>query len=302
MLAESLLLLLFLLAGAAAQVVGAPTRLRDALWIAFFWTFSPVLVFVTFLTVDLDEGLGRALAAAILASWLVGLVGYGYARLVATERDERGALTLAAGFGNTGFVGFPLAQLAYGGDGLALAVLYDRLSWLVPASSVSTTIARLHGRRKLEVSPRHRLRTILANPPLHAFWLALVLRASGVDVPGTGAAQDLVGWVIGPYGFFLLGLSLSLDRAVNPPEELRHAAGAVAIRFAGGPLALLGTGVMLGASVPGVFYLLAAMPSAFHLLILARVYEVRPALMNRIVVGTTIPAVALVVLVTGIVR
>ena len=181
-------------------------------------------------------------------------------------------------------------------------MLYDRLAWLVPASSVSTSIARLHGRRKLEVSPRHRLRALLANPPLHAFWLALVLRAAGVEVPGTAAAQDLVGAVIGPYGFLLLGLSLTRERTPQRPEELRRAAGAVAIRFAGGPLALLGTAALLGASVPGVFFLLAAMPSAFHLLILARVYEVRPALMNRIVVGTTIPAVALVVLVTGIVR
>ena len=184
MLAESFLLLVFLLLGAAVQLAGAPPRLRDVVWIAFFWTFSPVLVFVTFFTVDLDEGLGRALGAAILASWLVGLAGYSYARLVVGERDERGALTLAAGFGNTGFVGFPLAQLAYGADGLTLAVLYDRLAWLLPASSISTTIARLHGRREVEVSRRHRLRAVLANPPLHAFWLALVLRAAGVDVPG----------------------------------------------------------------------------------------------------------------------
>ena len=302
MLRESLLLFVFLLAGAAVQIAGAPARLRDAVWVAFFWTFSPVLVFVTFLTVDLDEGLGRALAAAILASWLVGLGGYGYARLVATQRDERGALTLAAGFGNTGFVGFPLAQLAYGADGLALAVLYDRLSWLVPASSVSTAIARLHGRREVEVSRRHRLRAVLANPPLHAFWLALVLRGAGVEVPGTDAAQDVVGAVIGPYGFFLLGLSLMFVGVPRPPEKLRRAAGAVAIRFAGGPLALLGTGTLIGASVPRVFYLLAGMPSAFHLLILARVYEVRPALMNRIVVGTTIPAITLIVLVTGLTR
>ncbi len=110
-----------------------------------------MLVFVTFYTVDLDEGLGRALGAVILASWLVGLTGYGYARLVSSERDERGALTLVAGFGNSGFVGFPLAQLAYGAEGLTLAVLYDRLSWLVPASSISTTIARLHGRREVDV-------------------------------------------------------------------------------------------------------------------------------------------------------
>jgi predicted permease len=301
-LAESLLLLLFLLLGAAVQLAGAPPRLRDVVWIAFFWTFSPVLVFVTFLTVDLDEGLGRALGAAIVASWLVGLAGYGYARVVSSQRDERGALTLAAGFGNTGFVGFPLAQLAYGADGLTLAVLYDRLAWLLPASSISTSIARLHGRREVEVSPRHRLRAVLANPPLHAFWLALVLRAAGVDVPGTDTAEHVIGAVIGPYGFFLLGLSLTFTRSPLPSDELRRAAGAVAIRLAGGPLALLATGAALGASVPGVFYLLAGMPSAFHLLILARVYEVRPALMNRIVVGTTIPAVAAVILVVGLAR
>lgn len=267
MLGASLVLLVFLLAGAAVQRAGAPARLRDAVWVAFFWTFSPILVFVTFLTVHLDKGLGRALAAAILASWLVGLAGYTYARLVAPERDERGALTLAAGFANTGFVGYPLAQLAFGSSGLALAVIYDRLAWLVPASSISTTIARVHGRRTLEVSPRHRVRALLANPPLHAFWLALALRAADVHVPGTTTARDLVGAAIGPYGFFLLG-----------------------------------TGTLLGADVPGVFFLLAAMPSAFHVLILARVYDLRPVLMNRIVVGTTIPAVALVVLVTGIVR
>lgn len=302
MLAQSLLLLLFLLVGYAVQLAGAPARLRDLVWVLFFWTFSPVLVFVTFLTVDLDEGLGRALGAAILASWLVGAAGYGYARLVAGERDERGALTLAAGFGNSGFVGFPLAQLAYGADGLALAVIYDRLSWLVPASSVSTAIARIHGRREVEVSRRHRVRAVLANPPLHAFWLALVLRAFGVEVPGTETAEDAVGAVIGPYGFFLLGLSLTFTRAGRRPDELRRAAGAVGIRLAGGPLALLATGTLLGASIPGVFYLLAGMPSAFHLLVLARVYDVRPALMNRIVVGTTIPAVAAVVLVIGLAR
>jgi predicted permease len=86
------------------------------------------------------------------------------------------------------------------------------------------------------------------------------------------------------------------------PTDLRQAAGAAAIRFVGGPLALLGTGVALGADVPGVFYLLAGMPSAFHLLVLARVYDVRPALVNRLVVGTTLTAVTAVVLVTGVVR
>ena len=245
------------------QLAGAPPRLRDLVWIAFFWTFSPVLVFVTFLTVDLDEGLGRALGAAIVASWLVGLAGYGYARLVSSERDERGALTLAAGFGNTGFVGFPLAQLAYGADG-------SRSPCFTTGSPGSCRRPRSRRRsRACTAAARSRSRRgtgcARAREPAAARVLARARPARGRRRrPGTDAAEHVIGAVIGPYGFFLLGLSLTFTRAPRAPEELPRAAGAVAIRLAGGPLALLATGALLGADVPGVFYLLAGMPSAFH--------------------------------------
>ncbi len=39
----------------------------------------------------------------------------------------------------------------------------------------------------------------------------------------------------------------------------------------------------------------AAMPCAFHLLILARVFDVRPRLMRLLVIGSTVPAVIAIV-------
>lgn len=73
--------------------------------------------------------------------------------------------------------------MAFGSPGLALMVVYDRLSWLVPASAVSTTLARLHGRNGHEArSPV--LRVLLANPPLWAALAAVGLRAGGVGDPG----------------------------------------------------------------------------------------------------------------------
>ena len=72
--------------------------------------------------------------------------------------------------------------------------------------------------------------------------------------------------------FLLLGYAVQLGRAPGPAARRR----------------------------PG--YLLAGMPSAFHLLVLARVYDVRPTLLNRIVVRTTIPAVTVVVLAVGLFR
>ena len=82
-----------------------------------------MFVFYAFSTVGVDRDLGLALGAAVAASWLVLGLSYGYAIAVTDERAERGALTLAAAFPNTGFVGFPLAQIALGNPGLALMVV-----------------------------------------------------------------------------------------------------------------------------------------------------------------------------------
>ncbi|HYI82398.1 MAG TPA: AEC family transporter, partial [Acetobacteraceae bacterium] len=111
---------------AQRRVPGA--ALREQAWTAYFWTVAPLLVFTSFSTVEFGRRLGLVLAAAVLASWLVLGVGYAYAALVSPDRDERGALALAAGFPNTGFVGYPLAYLTFGSSGLALMVLYDRLA------------------------------------------------------------------------------------------------------------------------------------------------------------------------------
>jgi predicted permease len=77
---------------------------RRRVWTAYFWTLTPLLVFTAFSTVPLDRQIGLALAASVVASWLVIGIGYLYAALVTEERDERGALALAAGFPNTGYV------------------------------------------------------------------------------------------------------------------------------------------------------------------------------------------------------
>ncbi|MDQ2984007.1 MAG: AEC family transporter [Actinomycetota bacterium] len=294
----ALLLLGCVVAGVAVQRARSSERLREATWIAYFWTIAPVLVYVVFRTVDVDRNLLLALGAAIAATWIVAVLSYAYAMLVSTSRDERGALALAAACPNTGFLGFPMAQLAFGSHGLQLAVLYDQLSWLVPATAVTTTVARTHGRRAGEAE--RPLRALLVNPPLVAMVVALVLRAAGWDLPLVDHLGTATSKAVGPVGFFLLGLSLPLEPPAHAGPELRRAGGALLIRFAGGPLVLYGVGKILGADVPGAFYLLAGMPCAFHLLILARVYDMRPALMRLLVVGSTVPAVVAVVLVAGL--
>jgi malate permease and related proteins len=300
---EIALLLAFFSLGLVAQRIHSAETLRERTWTAYFWTITPPLVFYAFSTVGVDRQLALALGAAVGASWLVLGISYGYAAAVSDERDERGALTLAAGFPNTGFVGFPLAQIALGNAGLALMVVYDRLAWLIPATAVSTTIARVHGHRGARERGRRRLWLLAANPPLLAAVLAIGLRLGGVEVGGVAKPLGQVaGAVVGPAGFFLLGLALPLERPSHGLAELRRASGVLAIRFAVAPLALYGLGWAIGAEIPRAFLLGAAMPSAFHLLILARVFDLKPHLMRLLVLGSTVPAVVAVVAAAAVVR
>jgi predicted permease len=61
-------------------------------------------------------------------------------------------------------------------------------------------------------------------------------------------------------------------------------------------------GAAFGADIPTAFYLCAAMPCAFHPMILARVFDVRPQLMRLLVVGSTVRAVVAIVSVSAILR
>jgi predicted permease len=208
---------------------------------------------------------------------------------------------LAAGWPNTGFIGYPLSQLLFGAHGVALAVLYDRLSWLVPGTSASTAVARVFGRRHAGGRRRNVVTAALANPPVVAMAVAIAARVAGIHVEGAIDARAGLAAAVGPAGFFL-GSSLPLERVAHDAPELGRAAGALAIRFVGGPLALLAVALALHVDVPHVFFLLAAMPPAFHLIVLARVYDVRPALTRLLVVGATVPAVIAVAAAAAIMR
>jgi predicted permease len=284
----------FFTLGLGLQMRGASDRLRELAWIATFWAITPLIVLVAFLRLSLDGALVRVLGAAVLAGWIVIGLSYAYAYAVARESDERGAIVLGSAFGNTAFVGYPLAHLAFGPAGFTLAVLYDRLVLVFPVTSVSTVIARLHGRRRVDIGRDRRLRAILLNPPAWAALVAVALRLAGVH-PHLTLVSEVLAYVVSAFGFLLLGLALPLDRVEHEAAEVARASGVLAIKFAVSPLVLFLCGRLLGAHVPGVFYLMAAMPTAFHLLVLARVYDVRPAFMRLVVVGSTVPGVVAVV-------
>jgi predicted permease len=284
-------------------------RARVRLWQANWVVLLPLAATYALLSIELDADLLAVVGCALAAWWLTVLVAGAYAWLVAPSRELRGALWLVGAFPNTGFLGFPLALLAFGTDGLRLAIIYDQVSLVVPAIVVATIIARRHAGTGVGAipaageAPRSLLRDVLASPPL---WTVVVLVALRLTLVPDPVELELlgrgVGAVVGPIGFLLLGLSLPLAFEAHDDGVVVRTIGAMCVRMLVAPAAVWLVARSAGVDVPGAIYLVAAMPTAFHALIIARLHEVAPTVVRLGVLATsTVAVVATVVwvLVTG---
>lgn len=299
-----------LLAFAACAVLGVQLqrhradadRIRELLWRANFAVLIPLAATYALLSIELDRTLLAVVGCGVAAWWLTVLIGGAWARLVAPTRQVRGALWLVGALPNTGFVGFPLALLAFGTDGLRMAIVYDQVSLVVPMVVVATVIARRHADpdSARAVEQRSVLREALLSPPLLTVLALLALRIGFVREPvELDLLGEVIGVVVGPVGFLLLGLSLPLGGFTHRGREVLAATGAMLVRVAVAPAMVWVVSTSAGVDVPDVLYLLAALPTAFAALVLARVHDLEVEVVRLgllvttvVVMGTTLTWVA----------
>jgi hypothetical protein len=287
---EALLLAAAFVAGLFLQRHRRHAQLQRWLWDAFFWTIAPAAAIYAYTTVEIDRTLVGSLVVVALSSWLVLGIAIGVSRLVSHDDAERGALVLASGWGNTVALGYPIANYAYGPEGLALQVLYAQFYYGVPGIAISMSVARMHSAEKpgrlggLKAA----LRTGL-NPPLVAAVGAIALRLAGVDI--ADAARSLghaAGSASGPVGLLQLGLALPLQRVSHGARDLRLGAVVLAVRHGVAPLTVFAMARGAGVAVPAVFIVASAAPVAFHIVTLSRVFGLRSDLVRLLVVVSTV--------------
>lgn len=305
MLLDLLPLLLAALVGLHLQGRTNGERLRARLWQANYVLVLPVAACYAFLSIDVDSRLVAAVACSLTAWWLTVGVSFLYARAVSTTPPMLGALTFIGAFPNTGFIGYPLAYLAFGADGLRLAVIYDQVNLVVPSIVVATVFARVLGER--DDSPpvageQQRStfaiarRQVLLSPPLWTVIVLIALRATVLHEPiQLDTLGTVVGGIVGPIGFLLLGLSIPLHGFDHDRREAAATIGASAVRLLVAPLLVAAMALATGTHVPGVLYLCAALPTAFHALVIARLYDLEPAVVRLGVVTTTVTSVTAIV-------
>ena len=175
-----------------------------------------------------------------------------YARSVARDRGEQGALALGAGFTNTVTLGYPVINAVFGPAGLALQVLFAQFMYLIPIVSVSTTIAAHYGNGSRPRTWQGIARQII-NVPLIFAIIAVAIRVAGFDiVPYVERPTDWVVFLMGPVGFLELGLALPLDRISHDFHDLWRGAGPIVLNLTSHALtaALIGDRLEQAADMP----------------------------------------------------
>lgn len=144
------------------------------------------------------------------------VLAYCIGRLMRLERPLLGGFIIASGFGNTGFLGYPVVQAAFGkGEALVTAALYDEVAMAMPLYTLGAVIAASFAGSRVDGA---QLRKVFAIPSLWAIPAALMLRPIRIPVPVVDAIQYLALGTI-PLAMMTLGLSISarsLRGIVNP--------------------------------------------------------------------------------------
>ncbi len=272
--------------------VSDPQHLSHVLFRIVLWGAVPIVTFFAYTTITLDQGAVETLPVVIVASWTTLGLGVLWARLGSKEPRTQGLLALATALGNTANVGYPLAALVFGSQGLAAAVIYSEFQFLIPTIAVAIGVARRFAgpasRAPAALRFRDVLRSWIVNPPVAVGAVAVALRLAGIDLSDVvEPIGPYAGLAFGVLGFLQLGVAMPLKRLAHGRADVYRAAVTLALRCGAAPLVLYLAGRITGADIPGVYLLLAATPVAFNTMIVSRVFDLDAELARLLIVTST---------------
>lgn len=234
---------------------------------------TPCLVFYALATVELDTSvLWEMGIAAVLANVAFAIIG---AAVLAIFKLPQRAFLQALTWPNVGNVGLPLCMLAFGKEGLALAVAFFTVYVVI---QMTIGIAFVSG----SFSPK----SILKMPIIPATALAAVFLFTDLEVPKwLFNTAKLIGDLTIPLMLFTLGVSLASLKI----GSLRTAFGLSVLRLGMGFGVGVGLAMLLGleGAAAGVVILECAMPAAVFCYLFAQLYDQRPQEVAGLVIVST---------------
>jgi len=249
---------------------------------------TPCLVFYALAKVELDLSTLWEMGLAALVANLAFVV-IGGAVLAAFKLPQR-AFLQALTWPNVGNIGLPLCMLAFGEEGLALAVAFFTVYVVL---QMTVGVAFVSG----SFSPK----ALLKMPIIPATLFAAVFLFTDLEVPTwLFNTTKLIGDLTIPLMLFTLGVSLASLKM----GSLKTAFGLSILRLGMGFAVGLGIVWVIDLSGPaaGVVILQCAMPAAVFCYLFAQLYNQRPAEVAGLVIVSTfmgfaaLPALLLYVL------
>lgn len=207
-----------------------------------------------------DARVVHGLAEVPLVAWAVTLAGIAAAwlaaRLLELPGPVAGGFLLCAAFGNTGYLGYPLARAYLGSAGLVQAIFFDVFGTVVAVLTLGTTLA---GRLGHGPAAGSSLKELVAFPPVIALVVALVSRSVPVPIAVSDWLGTLAKMVV---PLIMLSVGLSLRRGGLHGRGVPILAIGV-IKLLLMPLLAYGLAALFGADVPMTRLLVmeAGMPS-----------------------------------------
>jgi len=182
---------------------------------AVIYLFGPCLILNSLLSQTMDPSALLGIFAMSLVSTLL-LVGIGWliARALKVEHPMRATIMLAMSLGNTGSVGLPLAEFAFGAQGMQYAAVFyvtttvfaNILGVLLPSAG--------------QVSFKETVKRILKVPMIYAAVIGVALNLLGVQMPTfLERTTNLLGYAAVACGIAFMGVRLAnmkLDGKMKP--------------------------------------------------------------------------------------
>ncbi len=210
-------------------------------------------------------------------------IGLGIGRLFGLERGTgMRTFALSAGCQNFGFTATPVVEILWGAAALPLLFIHNIG---VEICIWSVGVMMMSGQRKV-------IWRRLLNGPVVAVTIGLVLVALGLDHEVTGAgrkAMSMIGLGTFPLAIFITGCMI-MDLVGKERPNWRVMSGAALVRLVLCPALILCVAKFfpMPNELRQVMVVQAAMPAGLSTIILARLYDGRPAVAVQVVIVTTL--------------
>ena len=182
---------------------------------AVIYLFGPCLILYSLASEPMDSSALLGIFAMSLVSTLL-LVGIGWliAKALKVEHPLRATIMLAMSLGNTGSVGLPLAEFAFGAQGMQYAAVFY-VTTTVFANILGVMIPSAG-----QVSLKETFKRILKVPMIYAAVFGVILNLLGVQLPTfLERTTNLLGYAAVACGIAFMGVRLAtmkLDGKMKP--------------------------------------------------------------------------------------